>query len=150
MNQHPNKRIMTKLIKKQWTEHSIHAAIVNEEMEIITIGKTTVQESNDPIAHAEVNAIRAACEILKTSILPKGYWLYSTFEPCPLCSAATIWSGVDGIVYANDPRFRGELANWSFLKCRTMLEQGAEIHQVELIENFMLDEIKDYFTRDQK
>lgn len=147
MCQHPSTNIMTTLIKKQWTEHSIYAAVINEKAEIISLGKTTVTKEHDPTAHAEVNAIRHACQLLKTDVLPEGYWLYSTFEPCPLCSSAAIWSGIDGIVYANDPRFRGELADWSFIKCRTMLEQGAAIHQVELIENFMLDEIKDYFTR---
>lgn len=105
MSQHPNKKIMTELIKKQWSDHSIYAAIVNEKMEIVATGKTTVQETHDPTAHAEVNAIRAACKCLKTEILPINYWLYSTFEPCPLCSSAIIWSGLDGVVYANDPRF---------------------------------------------
>ncbi|OTN90420.1 hypothetical protein A5819_002920 [Enterococcus sp. 7E2_DIV0204] len=147
MCQHPSAKIMTELIQKQWTKHSIYAAVINEKAEIISIGRTTVTEENDPTAHAEVNAIRQACKFLETDNLPSGYWLYSTFEPCPLCSAAAIWSGIDGIVYANDPRFRGKLPDWSFIKCRTMLEQGSAIHQVELIENFMLDEIKDYFTR---
>lgn len=147
MNQHPNEKIMTELIKKQWEDHSIYAAIVNEKMEIIAIGKTTVHETNDPTAHAEVNAIRAACKKLEMDILPADYWLYSTFEPCPLCSSAAIWSGIDGIVYANDPRYRGNLPNWSFISCKKVLEQGSYIHQVDLIENVMLDEIKAYFTR---
>ncbi|WP_242590210.1 hypothetical protein IGL98_001830 [Enterococcus sp. DIV0840] len=147
MSQHPNEKIMAELIKKQWANHSIYAAIVNEKMEIIATGKTTVQETNDPTAHAEVNAIRAACERLNSAVLPTGYWLYSTFEPCPLCSSAIIWSGIDGVIYANDPRFSGDLPNWSFIKCRKVLEHGVDIHLVKLIENFMLDEIKGYFTR---
>lgn len=40
-----------------------------------------------------------------------------------------------------------DLPDWSFIKCRNILEHGTDIHQVKLIENFMLDEIKDYFTR---
>lgn len=150
MCQHPSTKIMTELIQKQWADHSIHVAIVNEKSEIIAIGKTTVFQTNDPTAHAEINAIRSACELLKTDTLPPDYWLYSTFEPCPLCSSAVLWSGIDGVVYANDPRFWGSLPDWSFIKCRTMLEQGVDIHQVKLIENFMLDEIKDYFTRHEK
>lgn len=147
MNQNPSVKIMRELIRKQWTNHSIYAAIVNEKSEIIALGKTTVTQTNDPTAHAEINAIRKACELLKTDRLPKGYWLYSTFEPCPLCSSAVLWSGIDKVVYANDPRFRGSLPDWSFIKCKTVLEQGSGIHQVSLIENFMLDEIKDYFIR---
>ncbi|WP_429949812.1 nucleoside deaminase [Enterococcus sp. AZ101] len=147
MNQHPSHKIMNEIINRQWKDHSIYAAIVNEKMEIITTGKTTVSEDHDPTAHAEINAIRSACKILETASLPRGYWLYSTFEPCPLCSAAAVWAGLDGIVYANDPRFKGSLPNWSFIKCRTILKQGRDIHHVQLIENFMLDKIKDYFTR---
>lgn len=147
MNHHPSRKIMTELIQKQWTEHSIYAAVVNEKMDIIAIGKTTVKETNDPTAHAEINAIKVACTLLKKDILPAGYWLYSTFEPCPLCSSAVIWSGLDGVVYANDSRYRGSLPDWSFIKCKDILKQGASIHTVELIENFMLEEIKDYFIR---
>ncbi|EOL44362.1 nucleoside deaminase [Enterococcus caccae] len=141
---------MSELIQKQWSTHSVYAAIVNKEMEIVTIGQTTIHENNDPTAHAEVNAIRAACKFLKTDILPTAYWLYSTFEPCPLCSSAIIWSGLDGVVYANDPRFRRTLPNWSFIKCKDVLKQGTDIHQVNLIKNFMLDDIKRYFIRHQK
>ncbi|MEI5992538.1 nucleoside deaminase [Candidatus Enterococcus mansonii] len=147
MNQHPNKAIMTSLIIQQWNNHSIYAAVIDEKMKIVSVGKTTVQNSCDPTAHAEVNAIREACAFLKTDSLPKGYWLYSTFEPCPLCASAAVWSKLDGIVYANDPRFKGNLPNWSFIKCKKVLEQGAYIHKVDLIENFMLDEIKDYFIK---
>ncbi|WP_242586832.1 nucleoside deaminase [Candidatus Enterococcus ikei] len=89
------------------SDHSIHATIVNEKSEIIAIGKTTASQTNDPAAQAEINAIRSACELLETVTLPTGYWPYLTVEPCPLCSSAIIWSGIDGVVYANDSSFRG-------------------------------------------
>ncbi|HKM33863.1 MAG TPA: nucleoside deaminase [Lachnospiraceae bacterium] len=113
---------------------------------IIIKGITTVWDDNDPTAHAEVNEIRAACKKLGVSEFPKGYYLYSTFEPCPLCTAAAIWAKIDGIVYANNPKFRGKEENWSFITSEEMLKRGEYIHHVELIKDFMIDSIKDYFV----
>lgn len=145
--EHPNKEIMTGLIKKQWQNHSIYAAIINNEGEIISEGTTTVDQACDPTAHAEVNAIREASHLLETSQFPSDYWLYSTFEPCPLCASAVIWAGLDGIVYANNPTYRGDLPNWSFIRCADVLRKGREIHQVTLYSDYLLEEIKGYFTR---
>jgi tRNA(adenine34) deaminase len=147
MEGHPNKAIMEYLIQSQWKKHSIYAAVIDKNMNIIAEGTTTVNESNDPTAHAEINAIRNACGKLKTTQLPAGYWLYSTFEPCPLCSSAIIWAGITGVVYANNPTYRGKEVNWSFISCEKVLEKGRAIHNVALIKDFMLDEIKDYFLR---
>ncbi len=142
---HPNEKIMREIIKDQWTENSIYAAIVAPDGRIVSKGRTTVNEDHDPTAHAEINAMRSACAALGLSTLPAGYWLYSTFEPCPLCAAAAIWAGIDGIVYANNPDYRGHEVNWSFVKCRDMLKAGEYLHEVSLTEDFLIDEIKDYF-----
>lgn len=148
--QHPNKEIMIDLINKQWQNHSIYAAVITNDGVIISEGTTTVAQSCDPTAHAEVNAIREASRLLKTSQFPSGYWLYSTFEPCPLCSSAAIWAGLDGIVYANNPTYRGDLPNWSFIRCADVLEKGRDIHQVTLYSDYLIEEIKGYFTRHKK
>ncbi|WP_265459647.1 nucleoside deaminase [Enterococcus sp. HY326] len=143
--QHPNKKIMRDLINLQRKNNSIMAAVINNNFEIVSLGRTTVITDNDPTGHAEINAIRSACQILNTAVLPKGYWLYSTFEPCPLCSSGIIWAHIDGVVYANNPRYRGKEMDWSFISCHEMLKKGSYIHSVKLIEDFLVDEIKDYF-----
>jgi tRNA(Arg) A34 adenosine deaminase TadA len=56
------------------------------------------RQNLDPTAHAEVYTIRAACRKLRSLSL-KGYILYSTCEPCPMCMAAILWSGLDRVVY---------------------------------------------------
>jgi tRNA(Arg) A34 adenosine deaminase TadA len=56
------------------------------------------RQNLDPTAHAEVHAIRAACRKLR-SVSLKGYTLYSTCEPCPMCMAAILWAGLDRVVY---------------------------------------------------
>jgi guanine deaminase len=52
----------------------------------------------DPTAHAEVQAIRAACTRIDTPSLA-GCTLYTTAEPCAMCMAAALWSGLDRVVY---------------------------------------------------
>ncbi len=53
---------------------------------------------HDPSAHGEVYTIRLACEKLNTLSL-KGYTLYTTCEPCPMCMACILWCGLDRVVY---------------------------------------------------
>jgi tRNA(adenine34) deaminase len=52
----------------------------------------------DPSCHAEVRAIRRATKRLRQISLA-GYTLYSTCEPCPMCMSATLWAGIDRVVY---------------------------------------------------
>jgi tRNA(Arg) A34 adenosine deaminase TadA len=75
-------------------------AVVIKDNVIIAEGWNQVTSSNDPTAHAEVVAIRAACQILNTFDL-KGCILVTSCEPCPMCLAASYWSRVDKIYYAN-------------------------------------------------
>jgi len=58
-----------------------------------------VVPNRDPTAHAEINAIRAACQILETYNL-QGCTLYSSCEPCPMCLAAILWANVSELYFA--------------------------------------------------
>ncbi len=58
----------------------------------------TVKQHQDPTAHAEINAIRAACAALQTTDL-SGSTLYATCEPCPMCLAAIHWAKIDRVVF---------------------------------------------------
>ena len=64
-------------------------------------GVNRVTANNDPTAHAEVVAIRAACIALGTFDL-SGCVLYASCEPCPMCLASSLWARIDHIVYAAD------------------------------------------------
>jgi guanine deaminase len=74
------------------------AAIVRGS-EGVAVACNRVISKNDPTAHAEVEAIRAACEKLGTFRL-EGCELYATCEPCPMCLAAAYWARVARVVYA--------------------------------------------------
>ncbi|WP_432533038.1 nucleoside deaminase [Kineococcus arenarius] len=69
--------------------------------ELLATGQNRVTRDNDPTAHAEVQAIRAACRRAGTFSLA-GSTLYSSCEPCPMCLASSLWARVDRVVYAAD------------------------------------------------
>lgn len=73
------------------------ALIVFKES-IIAKGWNKVTSTNDPTAHAEIVAIRAACSRLKTFHLI-GCVLYSSCEPCPMCLSACYWARIDRVIF---------------------------------------------------
>jgi guanine deaminase len=73
------------------------AAVVRNG-KVVAAVHNTVKSDRDPTAHAEINAIRAACSILKSAELT-GCTVYSTCEPCPMCMAALRWADVDRVVF---------------------------------------------------
>ena len=75
-------------------------AVVVKDGEIIAEGHNRVTSSNDPTAHAEVVAIREACQKLETFNL-EGCEIYTSCEPCPMCLSAIYWARLDRIYYAN-------------------------------------------------
>ncbi len=83
-------------------------AVIAREGEIIAEGSNGVTIYNDPTAHAEVTAIRKACEKLGTFDL-KGCEIYTSCEPCPMCLGAIYWAHLDKIYYANDRKDAAEI-----------------------------------------
>lgn len=76
-------------------------AVVVRGDEIVSTGVNQVVPTNDPTAHAEVVAIRAACQRIGDFKLT-GCVLYSSCEPCPLCLAASLWARLDRVVFTAD------------------------------------------------
>jgi len=74
-------------------------AIVARGDEIVGIGWNRVTSTNDPTAHAEIMAVRDACQRLQTFHL-SGCEIYSSCEPCPMCLAAIYWARLDRLHYA--------------------------------------------------
>lgn len=76
------------------------AAVVVRDGRIIGEGTNRVTSTNDPSAHAEVIAIRAACLKLENFQLT-GCELYTSCEPCPMCMGLVYWAHLDRVYYAN-------------------------------------------------
>ncbi|MBI3767294.1 MAG: nucleoside deaminase [Deltaproteobacteria bacterium] len=75
-------------------------AVVARAGEIVAEGVNRVTSTNDPTAHAEIIAIRAACRALGTFTLA-GCAIYTSCEPCPMCLAAIYWARLDRLCFAN-------------------------------------------------
>ncbi len=75
-------------------------AVIVKDGEIVAEGFNQVTTSNDPTAHAEVMAIRRACEALDTFSL-EGCTIYTSCEPCPMCLSAIYWARLEAIYFAN-------------------------------------------------
>jgi guanine deaminase len=73
-------------------------ALIVRDGQILGEGANSVTATNDPTAHAEVNAIRAATKALGSFTLA-GCDLYTSCEPCPMCLAAAYWAHVDSVYY---------------------------------------------------
>lgn len=73
-------------------------AVIVKDGKVIATGVNRVTANNDPTAHAEVCAIRAACEALGTFTL-EGCDIYSSCEPCPMCLGAIYWAHLDHLYY---------------------------------------------------
>lgn len=65
---------------------------------IVARGHNEEHLEHDPTAHAEIVVMRRLCKKLGTKKL-SGYTLYSTLQPCGMCSVASIWAGISTIVY---------------------------------------------------
>jgi len=80
-------------------------AVMVADGEILAEGWNRNITLADPTAHAEIVALRAACERLHNHRLPPGATLYVTLEPCAMCSMALVHARLTRLVYAaTDPR----------------------------------------------
>lgn len=76
-------------------------ALIVRDGRVVATGQNRVTRDLDPTAHAEVMAIRAACQV-EASFSLAGATLYTSCEPCPLCLSAALWARLDRVVFAAD------------------------------------------------
>ena len=125
-------------------------ACVVKDNEIVGRGVNMVIKNNDPTAHAEVTAIRDACNRLNTYDLSDCV-LYTSCYPCPMCLSAVIWSNIKTVYYANtkedadDIGFRDEFIydylksfDESVLKLNSLNREEA----IKVFEQYKLDSNK--------
>jgi tRNA(adenine34) deaminase len=129
------------LIHRQWMSYALQlaqsagehgdipvgAVIINSKGELIAEGENRKERDQDPTAHAEIIALRAAASSLQTWRL-HGCTLYVTLEPCPMCAGAIVHSRVRLVVYGVDDPKTGAL--------RTVLnipDSAASNHQLSVI-----------------
>lgn len=88
-------------------EVPVGAVVVSPAGAVVARAGNRTRELNDPTAHAEMLAIRAACAALGSERLA-GHDLYVTLEPCPMCAAAISAARIGRLYYgAADPKSGG-------------------------------------------
>lgn len=75
-------------------------AVIVQEGKIVAEGVNLVTAANEPTAHAEITAIRAACEY-QNRVHLTGCIVYSSCEPCPMCLGAIHWARIDKLYFAS-------------------------------------------------
>jgi guanine deaminase len=101
---HPRARFMERALALA-VEHAAaghggpFGAVVVADDRIVGEGWNAVVTTNDPTAHAEVQAVRAACRTLGRFTLA-GCDVYTSCEPCPMCLGALLWARPRTVYYA--------------------------------------------------
>ncbi|HTM45607.1 MAG TPA: nucleoside deaminase [Polyangiaceae bacterium] len=116
--------------------------------QIVAEGRNRVTSANDPTAHAEIVAIRAACHKLSRFSLA-GAQIYTSCEPCPMCLAAIHWARLDQIHYAATREDAGQVGFDDALLYRelslpiqdraTPMKQLAQQEAVSVMQDWMKD-----------
>ena len=91
-------------------EVPVGCVVASPEGGIIGRGRNRREEGRDATAHAEIEAIRAACAALGTWNL-SGCALFVTLEPCPMCAGAIINSRISTVVYGAKEPYSGSVGS---------------------------------------
>jgi len=121
-------------------------AIIVRNGEILAHGISNGKQLNDPTSHAEIVAIREACQKLQTRNL-KNVVLYSSLEPCLMCFSASIWASIPKIVYAcSRERVSGQHyeGNHNLSSINRLARKSIELIHFAELENLALKVIEDW------
>ncbi len=117
-----------------------YGAIIVKDNKIVIRGHNTAQTDNDVSAHAEINVLRAFTKQYGYSLdTLKGYTLYTTCEPCPMCAAACVWAGVSQVVFGASIQQLLDLGSKQIdISCQTIADRGFQ--DLEVISGILADE----------
>lgn len=138
---------------KEKGDYAVGAVIVKDDKILVKVGNR-IKLDNDPTHHAELVAIQEAAKLLKTRHL-ENCILYTTHEPCPMCTGAAIWARMKGIVTGAkiedmiEFRTKNRNNDWSWrtinIPASTIIKHGDP--KLILIEEFMREECKKLFHK---
>lgn len=115
-------------------------AVVVKNGQIIGEGVNRVKETYDPTAHAEIEAIRKACQLLKTTDL-SDCELYASGEPCPMCLSTIYWANIKTVyvAYTIDDAAKFGLSSAYFYEQLRLpkTERDVQMKQIQLQNNFL-------------
>ncbi|MGQ4646423.1 deaminase [Lyngbya aestuarii] len=123
-----------------------YGAVLVKDHKIVAQAHNSTQTDNDVSAHAEINVLRSFTTQAKSYSLDvlKGYTLYTTCEPCPMCAAACVWSGVTEIVFGASTKELMELGSEQIdLTCEDVIAKGFQ--RIKVTKGILAEECLELF-----
>ena len=124
-------------IDQQWMQLALEQAAFAASIGEIPVGAVIVSQGqvigegynqpiaqHDPTAHAEIQALRNACQKIENYRLPEDATLYVTLEPCTMCVGALIHARVQKVIFATTEPKAG-----SVVSARQLLDNGYYNHK---------------------
>ena len=140
---------MSSSIDTQWMQHALSLAKKAKELDEVPVGAVIVHDdkiigegfnqsisSNDPIAHAEIVALRQAGQTLNNYRFP-GAKMYVTLEPCAMCAGALVHARLSKLIYAVDDPKTGACGS-----VFNLLQTNELNHKVEIERGIMEEECR--------
>ena len=124
--------------------------LVSNDGTVLLKGENTINTDHDCLAHAEINLIREACKIYDHDFL-KTCTIYTSDEPCPMCSSAIYWSGLGKLTYGLSKGGYYDVVgrdnpDWVFeMSAREVLNSGKR--KVEVTGPFLESEVAELHTK---
>lgn len=116
----------------QAREHGNHpfGALLVHDGKVILTAENTVNTEHDHTCHAELNLVSNAAQQFESQILSKTS-LYTSTEPCAMCSGAIYWTGISTVVYGFPAEALGDMAGGGLIiPCREIFARGTNPVQV--------------------
>lgn len=111
-------------------------AVIVADGNVLAQAENRVLRNNDPMAHAEITAIREALAVNPAAL--KGATMYASFEPCPMCAGACLHVGISRIVYSTDALVVG-WRDERGISCEELIRRSS-LTPVEVVGGVLLDE----------
>ena len=112
-------------------------AVIVRGGSVVAVGRNRIYTTNDPTAHAETDAIRNAGETLANEP-SSDYVLYTTAEPCPMCCAAIMGSGIGTLVMGG--RYQASRGRWGQWGVERLIEMVGWSDRVTVVTGILVDE----------
>jgi len=118
--------------------------LTDADGKVLLKGENTINTDNDCLAHAEINLIREACKLYDYNVL-NSCIIYTSDEPCAMCSSAIYWSGIGKLVFGLSKKafydnVGRENLNWVFeLSSREVLSKGGR--EVKVVGPILEDDV---------
>jgi tRNA(Arg) A34 adenosine deaminase TadA len=120
--------------------HPFGALLVVDDTVVLT-AQNTVNTDRDPTAHAETNLVSEAIRRLTPEQIRRSV-LYTSCEPCAMCTGKIYWAGIRSIVYALSSKELATLAGGNFLiPCAELFARAADM--VHIMGPLLVDEARD-------